>query len=146
MNATSTAIIIAIVSILGNIIQYFLNKKSSDMSNLNEQVKLLSRLQKEQSAAYERNKKTTKQNIGKPLVRIAGEVDDFILTNSKFGESVGFKGFFTAVNLLTGEVFESNAAFIPNQITETLKEKLATGNSVFVEFDLMALESQKSPT
>ena len=63
MNATTAAIMVAVISILGNIIQYFLNKKSSDMSNLNEQVKLLSRLQKEQSAAYERNKKTQQNEI-----------------------------------------------------------------------------------
>ena len=63
MNATTAAIMVAVISILGNIIQYLLNKKSSDMSNLNEQVKLLSRLQKEQSAAYERNKKTQQNEI-----------------------------------------------------------------------------------
>ena len=63
MNATSTAIIIALVSILGNIIQYFLNKKSSDMSTLNNQVKLLGKLQEEQSKAYERNKKIQQNEI-----------------------------------------------------------------------------------
>lgn len=92
------------------------------------------------------DKKTTKQHLGKPLCRIAGEVDDFIVANSKFGDSIGFKGVFTAVNLLTGEVFESTAAFIPAQLTATLKEKLSSGNAVFIEFDLMALESSKSPT
>ena len=60
MNATSTAIIVAIVSILGNIIQYFLNKKSSDMSNLNEQVKLLSRLQKNSQPLTRETKKHSK--------------------------------------------------------------------------------------
>ena len=92
------------------------------------------------------DKKTTKQNLNKPLCRIAGQANDFINVAGKFGESTGFKGDFIAVNLLSGEVFESNVAFIPSQLTNTVKEKLSSGESIFLEFDLMATESEKSPT
>lgn len=53
MNMNMTAIIVALVSIMGNVVQFLLNKKSSDIKTLNEQVKLLGDLQKKQSVAYQ---------------------------------------------------------------------------------------------
>ena len=50
-------IAVAIISILGNIIQYLMNKKFNDIKDLDQQVALLSNLQKEQSISYENAKK-----------------------------------------------------------------------------------------
>ena len=56
-------IAVAIISILGNIIQYLMNKKYNDIKDLDQQVALLSNLQKEQSISYENAKKMQENKI-----------------------------------------------------------------------------------
>lgn len=56
MDGMITAIIIAIISLMGNVMQFIFNKKSSDIKTINDQVKLLGKLQEEQTKAYEREK------------------------------------------------------------------------------------------
>lgn len=90
------------------------------------------------------DKKTVKDHMNKPLVYIHGFADDYFTMPSKFGEQVGFKGDFVATNLLTGEIYESTAAFIPTQITSQLKAKMKDGLSVEIKFNLQATESDKN--
>lgn len=72
MNMNMTAIIVALVSIMGNVIQFLLNKKSSDIKTLNEQVKLLGELQEKQSEAYQREMEEQDKEI-KELRSIVNE-------------------------------------------------------------------------
>lgn len=65
-------IIVAIISIFGNVIQYLLNKKSNDIGNLVKQVELLSKLQDEQTKAYEREKKLQEND----MVGLRKQVDE----------------------------------------------------------------------
>ena len=57
-------IIVALIGIGGNLIQYLLHKKSNDMESLIKQVDLLSKLQKEQSIAYQNASKLQENKIG----------------------------------------------------------------------------------
>jgi len=92
------------------------------------------------------DKKTVKENMNKPLVTVSGFADDFFYTMTKFGEQVGFKGDFVATNLLTGEMYESNAAFLPKQLAGTLVKKLESnpGQSIELTATLQAVESDKN--
>ena len=45
-------IAVAIISILGNIIQYLLNKKSNDIKNLRERINLMDSIQDKQTKIY----------------------------------------------------------------------------------------------
>lgn len=60
----SIAIIaVAVISIFGNVIQFLLNKKANDIKSLDQQVALLSKLQKEQSFIYENANKLQENKI-----------------------------------------------------------------------------------
>ena len=93
------------------------------------------------------DKKEIKNNLNKPLIQVEGFAMDYFMNHTKFGENVGFKGDFVAVNLLTGEVFESSAIFLPKQFTETLQAKLEATQGGEVQFSgvIKATESEKSP-
>lgn len=94
------------------------------------------------------DKKTVKENLNKPLANIYGVATTSFSHTTKYGENTGFKGDFFGVNLITGEVLESSAAFLPKQITEQIIKQLETnqGGEVHFSCTLKALESDKSPS
>lgn len=71
--------------------------------------------------------KPTKDDIGKTLMYVTGIVDASFVHNSTYGENVGLKGDFVAVNAQTGEKFASKAAFLPAQVTEQVIQQLEQG-------------------
>ena len=47
-----TAIIVAVISLMGNLMQYIMNKKSSDVQNLNHELEYIKSVLKTQAEAY----------------------------------------------------------------------------------------------
>jgi len=92
------------------------------------------------------DKKTVKDNLNKPLYTISGFVDEAFFTNTKFGEQIGFKGDFVAVNLLNGEIFESVAAFVPKGLGTQLERMIKDNPNTSVEINatVMAIPSDKN--
>lgn len=92
------------------------------------------------------DKKTVKENMNKPLVRVQGVAYGTIEATTKFGTNTGFKGDFVAVNLLTGECFESDAAFLPKGLTQDIEKRLNASETHEVEFNavLVAIDSDKN--
>lgn len=78
------------------------------------------------------------------LYRVAGVVDSIITGEGKHGSWVGFKGQFVAV-MPNGDVFKSNAAFLPATIAKGVEERLSHGE-VDIEFkgDVFAVETDKN--
>lgn len=70
-------IIVALIGLGGNLIQYLLHKKTNDMESLSKQVDLLSKLQREQSEAYESTNKLQENKID-GLEKKVREQDDNI--------------------------------------------------------------------
>ncbi len=75
-----------------------------------------------------------KQKFGKTLVTISGFAYNTFTTNTKYGESLGFKGDFVAVNAETGEVFESNVCFLPKSLTKDIEKQLDKSENKEVHF------------
>lgn len=92
------------------------------------------------------DKKTAKEHINKPVCCFAGVIYSSFVNLSKYGESVGFKGDIIATNYLTGEVFESDACFLPKNLTAELERKLAANQGGEVEFmaEIRAIASDKN--
>ena len=70
-------IIVALIGLGGNLIQYLLHKKTNDMESLSKQVDLLSKLQREQSEVYESTNKLQENKID-GLEKKVKEQDDKI--------------------------------------------------------------------
>ncbi len=92
------------------------------------------------------DKKTIKEHLNEVLFTVSGFAYGVIIHDGKFGESVGFKGDFVAVNKLTGEVFESNAAFLPAGLTREIQTELDRSENKEVKFtaDIKAMPSTKT--
>lgn len=92
------------------------------------------------------DKKTVKDMLGVPLARVKGIAVTQFSHLTRYGENIGFKGAFVAVNLLTGEILESNCAFLPKGITQELSRQLDASEIREVEFscDIMAIASDKN--
>lgn len=91
------------------------------------------------------DKKTVKENLGTDLIRVTGIATHTIGATTKYGEQTGFGGSFMAVNLLTGELFESEAAFLPKGFTNELEKVLASGqDEIEVNMTIQAIESDKN--
>ena len=93
------------------------------------------------------DKKTTKDHLNKDLILINGIVDDKFFHMTKYGESTGFKGVFFFTNLLTGEVKESQAAFLPKGLTAKLAEQVDNNPNMEIELKdiaVRAIESDKN--
>lgn len=82
------------------------------------------------------DKKTTAENLNKPLIAVAGVAYTYFVHNTKYGESTGFKGDFVCRNLLTGEVQTAPAIFVPKGLCAEILAKLKDGQSE-VEFQAM---------
>jgi len=78
--------------------------------------------------------KVSKANIGEVLFNVAGHADELLTIETKYGENVGLKGDFVAVNAQTGEVFESNAAFLPSNLTDSIVAKIKESPNTSIEF------------
>ena len=76
-------IIVALIGIGGNLIQYLLHKKSNDMESLIKQVDLLSKLQKEQSIAYQNASKLQENKIGGLEKKVKGQDGQIKEQNNK---------------------------------------------------------------
>lgn len=94
------------------------------------------------------NKKTVKENLNKPLFTIKGVAEKVITINTKYGEQQGAGGDFIAVNMLTGEVFTSQAAFLPKNFAKDLYAMLEKSENREVEFaaTIKAIPSDKNNT
>lgn len=92
-------------------------------------------------------KKKVAELLNKPLITIYGFAYTTFVNESKYGENTGFKGDFVAVNLITGEVFESNAAFLPKNLTQQIEAMMTKAQGLEVEFkaQIMAVPSEVSP-
>ncbi len=92
------------------------------------------------------DKKTVKEHLNEVLFTVSGYVYGIICHDGKYGESVGFKGDFVAVNKLTGEIFESEAAFLPQGLTREIQQRLEKSETSEVKFtaDIKAMPSTKS--
>lgn len=90
------------------------------------------------------DKKTVKDHLNKPLVNVSGFAYAEFEVPTKYGPMVGFKGDFVCVNLLTGEVSESDAAFLPKGLTKELQKKLANGSEISFAADIQAMETDKN--
>jgi hypothetical protein len=86
-----------------------------------------------------------KDNLGDVLT-VGGQAFAYKEIKSKYGDSIALQGAFVAVNLLTGEVFESQVAFLPKGISEQIAVKLKEGEAV-VEFQakICTVASDKNP-
>lgn len=84
--------------------------------------------------------------IGTTLYNVKGVVQSSFEKTTKFGQSTGFKGYFVAVRLDDGEVFESEAAFFPKDLTAQLEKKLNDdqNNEILVEASIKVVPSDKS--
>lgn len=96
------------------------------------------------------DKKAIKKNmsdyLGKDLIVINGIATGTINFMSKYGENTGLEGTFFAYNLITGETFESNGAFLPNNLTQQLVKILEKGEQQDVEVSctISIMESDKN--
>jgi len=65
-------ICVSIISIMGNIIQFFMNKKSTDVKNLNLELGYIKGVLKAQGEAYDIEKKIQENQISK----LQNQIDD----------------------------------------------------------------------
>ena len=94
------------------------------------------------------DKKEIKKDLQKfchvPLLYIKGDAYGIIEAKTKYGQQVGFEGDFKAYNMLTGEIYSSDAAFLPRQLTAQLVKTLETNNMVTVETTVEMIPSDKN--
>ncbi len=92
------------------------------------------------------DKATVKAHMNTSLVNVVGVAYSSFVIMTKFGENTGLKGDFFATNLLTGEVFESEAAFLTSAYTEQVAEMLRQpGNlEVHINVNISATPSDKN--
>lgn len=90
------------------------------------------------------DKKTTRENMNKVIMRVSGVAFSEFTNNGTFGESVGFKGDFVCLNYVTGEVFESNACFLPKGLTAEIAKKLEQNSEVEFNAEIRPIESKKN--
>ncbi len=92
------------------------------------------------------DKTTLKANLDKPLVNVVGHAYAAFVISTKYGENTGLKGDFFATNLLTGEVFESGAAFLTPTYTEQVADLLKQPgiHEVEINVNLSATASDKN--
>ena len=58
-----SAVAVAILSIMGNVVQFLINKKVSDIDRLEKQVDLLGKIQEKQTQSYESERKMQDEKI-----------------------------------------------------------------------------------
>ena len=58
-----TLILVAIISVMANIIQFFLNKKSNDIKNLQNRIDLMDKVQEQQTKVYDSESKRQNDKI-----------------------------------------------------------------------------------
>lgn len=92
------------------------------------------------------NKKEVLNHMNKPLFHVKGWAMAVIGVNTKYGEQIGFRGDFLAINQLTGEVFTSEAAFLPKSETRSIEKLLSNPENHEVEIDMViqATETDKN--
>lgn len=81
------------------------------------------------------------------LMRVVGIAKDFDTGTTTFGEFIKFKGQFRAINIATGEAFDSGAMILPDIANNLIFGALSSegANAVEFAFDL-AIKPSKSPT
>ena len=62
--------------------------------------------------------------IEKVVLLISGVANKFDIKNTQYGESVVLMGQFMAVNAMTGEVFESSMAYLPDDFSSGVRKQL----------------------
>ncbi len=68
-------IIVTIVSILGNLVQFFLNKKSKDIKNLRDRIELMDSVQDKQTKYYEKEMQHQNDKIKELQKKIESQAD-----------------------------------------------------------------------
>ena len=87
----------------------------------------------------------TKSDVGREIGIISGIVESWFDHETKFGAQIGFKGSFLAYGHGERVVYESEALFPPNAVTDQIKSKLDEGeNEISVEFAVKLVESDKN--
>lgn len=81
-----------------------------------------------------------------PLLRIIGVTTAALPKQTDKGEYLELKGQFQAVNMVTGEVFDSAAAILPNFISDTLGHALTQSSEVEFALEIGAKPNAKSVT
>jgi len=89
-------------------------------------------------------KKDLEKFFHMPLLYVKGDAYSTITVMTKYGEQTGFEGDFKAYNMLTGEVYSSDAAFLPQQLTLNLLAALEKNDMVTVETTVEIIPSDKN--
>lgn len=78
------------------------------------------------------------------LMRVIGIAKGTFTGTTNFGEYVGFKGQFKAINLATGEEFSSGKLFLPEIAQNLVEGALSETESVEFAFDLGKKEADNA--
>lgn len=90
-------------------------------------------------------KEVTKDHIGKVIANIGGIVDSYFTVTNKYGDNIGFKGDFIAVNPESGNVYDSEAIFLPQSATDLIMQQLKEGqNEIVLNLSLKVTASDKN--
>ncbi|MHB1342562.1 MAG: hypothetical protein ACYCX5_12510 [Coriobacteriia bacterium] len=87
----------------------------------------------------------SKKNRGQVL-RLVGIAHDTKVVETQYGESIGLKGEFRAINLITGANYQANTAYAPEVVVDPIVSALRQGaDSVQFGFDISINEDAGSP-
>lgn len=75
----TTLILVAIISVMANVIQIFVNKKSSDIKNLQNRIDLMDKVQEQQTKVYE--SESNRRNNEITSLRNKTESQDILISN-----------------------------------------------------------------
>lgn len=75
----TTLILVAIISVTANVIQIFMNKKSSDIKNLQNRIDLMDKVQEQQTKVYDSESKRQNDKITSLQNKI--ESQDILISN-----------------------------------------------------------------
>lgn len=84
--------------------------------------------------------------VNVPLLKIVGETTEAKTGQTDKGEFTALLGDFVAVNLLTGEQFQSGKAILPNFISEVLRAALNASQSVSFALEIGAKGDESALT
>lgn len=72
----------------------------------------------------------------KPLMAVRGVASSAGIKTTTFGDSVMLVGPATAINLVTGQAFQSNVTYLPGYLADMVKAQLSQGGTVDYSFVL----------
>lgn len=87
-----------------------------------------------------------KDLIGQRVAFFQVSVNGYAVKTSQYGESYGFQGDNTGINALTGDVYQAPIAYLPNDASSLLKQKLdnkSDDTSVTMQFEVVVAETPR---